>query len=265
MSDLDAVLALTSIGPGHLRAEVPDGWQQGRGAFGGLVLALLVRATTGLVGDPSRPLRSLTAELCGPTQPGPADIFVESLRAGSGVTTAAARLVQGGEVQAHAVAVHARTRASAAALAWRETAPPELRPWREVPVVAPEEAPVFSRHCEFRPVRAPLFTGGDASGAEGWFRFKRPPTVRDGAYLAMLCDVWWPAAFARMTAPRPMATLAFTMQALADPARLDPDAPLYHRGRAPVCGDGYALDLREVWSEDGELLALNQQTFAVIR
>lgn len=264
MEGLDAHLALTPIAPGHLRAEVPDGWQQGRGAFGGLVLALLARAAATVV-DVERPLRSLTAELCGPTQPGPADIFVEALRAGSGVTTAAARLVQAGEVQAHAVVVHARTRPSAATLAWREIAPPALGAWQEVPAVVLPGAPVFIEQCELRPVHAPVFAGREASGAEGWFRFKRPPTLRDGAYLAMLCDGWWPAAFARMSAPRPMATLAFMMQVLADPARLDPEAPVYHRGRAPVCGEGYFVETREIWSPAGELLAINQQTFAVIR
>ena len=57
-----------------------------------------------------RPLRSLTAELCGPVMPGPATISVEPLRRGSGVTTLAARLEQGGEVLAHVVGVFGRPR-----------------------------------------------------------------------------------------------------------------------------------------------------------
>ncbi|HEY8377886.1 MAG TPA: thioesterase family protein [Nannocystis sp.] len=264
MSDLDAHLSLTPLGPGHLQAQAPEGWQQGRGLFGGLVLALLTRAAATLA-EPDRPLRSLTAVLCGPTQPGPADIFVEALRVGHGVTTVAARLVQAGEVQAHATVVFARTRASAAELKWCELAPPTPPPWREVPTIAPEGGPVFAQHIEFRPVRAPFFGGGAESGAEGWVRFKQPPSVRDGAFLAMLCDLWWPSVFARLPGPRPMATLAFTMQVVGDPGRIDPELPVYHRGRAPVCGDGYAIDMREIWSATGELLALNQQTFAVIR
>lgn len=263
MSDLDALLALTAIGPNHLRAEVPDGWQQGRGAFGGLVIGLLIRAAAAVAGDPSRPLRSLGAELCGPTQPGPADIFVDVLRTGTGVTTLAVRLVQADEVQAHAVAVHARTRDPG--LQWTELQPPSLAPPSGLPLGTPDEAPVFARHCEFRPVHAPLFVGGDEARAEGWFRFKRPPTVRDAAYLAMLCDGWWPAAFSRLTTPRPTATLAYTFQPLVDASRLDPEQPVYHRARAVAMRDGYSVELREIWSPAGELLALNQQTFAVIR
>lgn len=263
MSDLDDYLALTAIGPASFRAEVPDGWQQGRGAFGGLVIALLVRAAEAAAGGPDRPLRSLTAELCGPTQPGPADLLVEPLRVGSGVTTAAARLVQGGEVQAHAVAVLARERDPQ--VAWSELDAPPTPPWQDVPTAAPGGGPVFTRHIEFRPVRAPMFAGEAASAAEGWVRLRRPPSVRDAAYLALLCDIWWPAAFARMTAIRPLATIAFTLQVFADPARLDPEAPVYHRARAPVARGGYFVEFRELWSTSGELLALNQQTFAVIR
>lgn len=263
MSDLDAHLALTLVGPGQLRAEVPDGWQQGRGAFGGLVVALLIRASTAVAADPSRPLRSLSAELCGPTQPGPADIFVDNLRTGTGVTTLAVRLVQAGEVQAHAVAVHARTRDPG--LQWTELAPPSFAPWAGIEAGAPEQAPVFSRHCEFRPVYAPLFAGGDEARAEGWFRLKRPPSLRDAAFLAMLSDGWWPAAFSRLTAPRPMATLAYTFQPLVDPARIDAELPVYHRARGVATRDGYSVEFREIWSPAGELLALNQQTFAVIR
>lgn len=263
MSEIDALLALTSTGPGRFQAEVPDGWQQGRGAFGGLVLGLLVRGAAAVADDPTRPLRSLSAELCGPTQAGPADLLVETLRTGTGVTTLAVRLVQAGEVQAHAVAVHARTRD--ASLQWNELRPPEFTPAREQPLGTPDEAPVFARHCEFRPVHAPLFTGGDEARAEGWFRFKQPPQQRDAAYLAMLCDGWWPALFSRLTTPRPTATLAFTFQPLADITQLDPDQPVYHRARAVAMHAGYSVEFREIWSPAGELLALNQQTFAVIR
>jgi acyl-CoA thioesterase len=261
--NIDTVLNSTELAPGRFRADVPDGWQQGRGAFGGLVIGTLIRAACAAAGDGTRSLRSLTAELCGPTQPGPADIFVDVLRTGTGVTTLAVRLVQADEVQAHAVAVHARTRDPG--LQWTELQPPSPAPPSGLPLGTPDEAPVFARHCEFRPVHAPLFVGGDEARAEGWFRFKRPPTVRDAAYLAMLCDGWWPAAFSRLTSPRPTATLAYTFQPLVDASQLDPEQPVYHRARAVAMRDGYSVELREIWSPAGELLALNQQTFAVIR
>lgn len=267
--DLDAHLALAPAGERRFSFTVPDGWQQGRGAFGGLVLAALVRAAGAVEaarGGGARALRSLTAELCGPTRPGPADIRIEDLRIGSGVSTLAARLVQGDEVQAHAVLVLGRTRD--AGVAWDELAPPALSPWQDTPAlpfIPPPMGPAFARFLEFRPVHAPLFSGSDESRTEGWFRLRRPPEVRDDAILALHADAWWPAAYSRLTGFRPMATIAFTFQPLADLAALPPDEPLYHRGRTVAARGGYTVELRELWSARGELLALNQQTMAVIR
>ena len=60
------------VDPARWEWSVPDGWQQGRGAFGGLVIAALARALEAHVGDPERTLRSLTAVLPGATLAGPA-------------------------------------------------------------------------------------------------------------------------------------------------------------------------------------------------
>src|SRR3546814_7805704 len=57
-----------------------------RSAFGGLCIASLIRAIEETVGDPTRRVRSVTAELPGPVDAGSADIVVEILRAGNAVT-----------------------------------------------------------------------------------------------------------------------------------------------------------------------------------
>src|SRR5271156_4451783 len=71
------------IGADLFEVEIPDGWHQGRGAFGGLVIGTLVRAITAFdAADSASPfsLRALTAELCAPVLPGPNRIRVERLR-----------------------------------------------------------------------------------------------------------------------------------------------------------------------------------------
>jgi len=40
----DALTTAAPAGDGRFLWDVPDGWQQGRGAFGGIVLAALTRA-----------------------------------------------------------------------------------------------------------------------------------------------------------------------------------------------------------------------------
>ena len=260
MTGFDGLTTPRSAGDGRFTIDVPDGWQQGRGAFGGLVLAILTRAAEAAVADPDRPLRSLTAEIVGPVQPGPTELAAEVLRAGTGVTTVACRLLQGGEVQAHAVGAFGKARATYAAPP--ALAPPDLsRSWREItPVpVGPPMAPVFARHVEFR-----FLSQGDT--VEGWVSLREPGAARDAAYIVALADCWWPALINPTTATaRPVATLTFALERLAGLDGLDPGAPLRYRARILAGGDGYAVEQRELWGEDGRLVALNQQTIVIMK
>lgn len=262
---VDALYATIDRGPDWADVVVPDGWQQGRGAFGGLVVAALIRAVDGFVPHAGRRLRSLTAELCGPTQPGLARIGLEMLRDGTGVSTVAARLVQAGEVQAHAVAVVGKDRASDADR--QEAQPPVQAHWSVAPIVPvqPPVGPVFAQHFVFRSTGPMPFGGGTDRVAQGWIQPKHPPKVADAAWLGLCMDAFWPVVFATATMPRPMATIAFTMQFLVNPTLLDPSLPLQYRARAVDTQAGYCVEFRELWTEDGQLVALNQQTIAVIK
>lgn len=251
------------------RLDVPPGWRQGRGAFGGLTIGAAVRAIELRVGDPRRRVRSVTAELTAPVEAGPAELAVEILRGGSSVTVARAALIQAGETRTHAVAVLAAARPAAAQLAWRDLEPPPAPPWRQVavaPIGAPAAGapwPEFAQHFEYRIVEGVPLTGG-AARTVGWIRPRGPGGVRDAAYLAALADAWYPAALVRARELRPMATIAFTLDLVGGLDGLDPEAPLLHRGTAPICADGYFLETRELWGEDGRLVAINQQTLAII-
>lgn len=260
---LDELLNPAPVRDGAATHWFPDLWQQGRGAFGGLVTGVLVRALEAQT--PGRPLRSLTAELCGPTLPGEATLQSRVLRAGNAVTTTAVELVQGGEVQAHAVGVLGRERMKDRDLVALPR--PAATPWRDVEVVPvePPMAPVFAQHFEFRLVGALPFSGATEPVAEAWVRAKRPGVVRDAAFLAVMADTLWPAIFVMEREPRPMATIAFTFQPFPNFEGLDPAAPLLVRTRAVALDAGYCVELREVWGEDGRLLALNQQTMVLIK
>jgi acyl-Coa thioesterase superfamily protein/acyl-CoA thioesterase superfamily protein len=251
---------------GQFAADIPDGWQQGRGAFGGLVLGLLSRAIQAhaAAGGAPRPLRSLTAELCGPVLPGDAEIRVETLRAGSGTQTIAARILQRGEVQSHAVAVLGRHRSVNTDLVGLPR--PSMPPWRGVaPFDQGPAAPPFVRHMEYRPTGPVGFGGGDDPVVSGWVRPRAPGPARDEAYLVALADAWWPSIFPRLRAPRPMATISFTIDIVGNCDGLDPDAPLYHDARTLASSGGYVVELRSLWGEDGRLLSLNHQTLVVIQ
>jgi len=262
---LDVLLTPERASPHAWGFTLPDGWQQGRGAFGGLVVGALVRAVEAAVGSGERALRSLTAELCGATQPGEAVVRTDVLRAGKGVSTVAARLEQGGEVQAHAVAVMGRARATD--FDTNLLPPPAPERWQDCPVlpIGPPMGPQFARYFEFRSSGPLPFSGVQTDRVQGWIRPRSEPARRDAAWVVACVDAWWPVFYANTGAPRPMATIAFTFQLLREPATLDPCAPLRHVARTIAGNQGYIVEFRELWTDTGALVALNQQTIAVIR
>ena len=262
MIDFVALTTAHLVAPGRYSLVVPDGWQQGRGAFGGFSLAVLVRALSSNEDVAERPLRSLTAELCGPLLPGPAEVIVEVLRRGSGMTTVAGRIVQEGAVVTHAVGIFARSRADTTKLL--EITPPKVGPWSDVPPIPSQDPPAFSKFFEYR-VTGPLPFTGHSPVTEGWVRLRPPGPRLDAAYLTALADATWPATFTILREPRAVGTVSFTLQLFPPFEDVSPDAPLYHRGRVLVAADGYSVEERQLWTEDGRLVALNQQTIATIR
>lgn len=270
--DFEAITRPIPVGAGRYTLDVPDGWQQGRGAFGGLVIGALVRAIEDFAASPDRPLRTLMAVLGGATGVGPAAIEVELLRGGSGQTTAAARLLQGGEVMASLTAVLARARAPDAE-AFGALEPPRLQPWVKVSAIPSRPPfPTFTRHLEYRS-DGPFPLSGGAAVAQGWVRFARPfalgtgapHVMSSGAWLAALIDAWWPANLTRLRAVRPMATVGFSLQVVHGAVDLDASTPLAFVGRTLSQQEGWAIEARELWHPDGRLLALNQQTIAIIK
>jgi hypothetical protein len=249
---------------GDFRAVIPDGWQQGKGAFGGVVVAILARALLASERDRNRTLRSLTADLCGPALPGEAIIQVTLLRRGASITFLDARLFQGEELVAHASASLAAPRpvAQPAISSVRPHAPP----WHEVPVVPvePPVGPVFARNYEFRSTGPYPFSNGSEPVTAGWIRERDMPKAIDAPGIAGLLDAWWPTSFSVEAAPRAVATIGYTMQLLVDPTALPVDEPLFYRARGVASGDNFFVEMRELWFED-QLIALNQQTFALLR
>jgi acyl-CoA thioesterase len=262
MASLTDVCTPRPVGDQY-QLDVEPGWAQGRGAFGGLVVGALVRAIELKLADPARKVRSVTAELPGAVVVGTVDITVDRLRHGKNLSTLRAGLSQQGEIRSHVVAIVAASRPRAQAIEWNELTPPVIPPWTEVEPLTRTGAE-FAQHFEFRHVDGALLSGG-APRILGWIRPRDPGPARDAAYIAAMADAWWPASFTRFTQPRPMATIAYTLDILDDLAGLDPMAPMAYRAHVPVCRDGYFVETRELWGVDGRLVAINHQTFAIIQ
>lgn len=254
----------TEQGATEFALVVPDGYRQGRGAFGGLVMAALTRAVDQVEASAERRLRSVSGAITAPVTAGESLICVSPVRIGSGVSTWQAVLQQGGEVRALATLVYGKRRVEDAG--WSPPPPDLTRDWAAVEVLAlgAPMGPEFAQHFEFRNTGPAPFSGGTDAIASGWIRNRPALKQLAAADVLALVDAWWPASFVREQAPRPMATLAYTAQLLLDPALLDGE-PLYYQARTLAQAGGYAAEFRELWTARGELVALNQQTFVIIR
>jgi hypothetical protein len=259
----DEASAVRPTGPGTFEATVPDGWQQGRGAFGGLVYGMLARAMEGVVADPARWLRTFTGDIAGPVLPGPATLRVQVLRQGSKQSNLQATLFQKDEPLAVTIAVFSVSRTVEPPVFSRD--PPERADWDQLRTypLEPPSGPPFGRAYEYRSAGPMPFVGGRDAETAGYLREKVVPSRRDAPSMVALLDAWWPTLWSIDKVYRPIATVSFAGQLLVDPARLDPSERLFHTARMAALEDGYFVELRELWSGD-VCVGMNQQTYAIL-
>jgi hypothetical protein len=264
MTDFATASAVRRLDAERFAADVPEGWQQGRGAFGGLVLATLLRAIEASEPDRARVTRTLTGDLCGPVLPGAAELEVRTLRRGNNQSNLFATLTQGGAVLGTSTVVLSPARAVEHA-PFSPAPPAPLPPWRDVPLIAngPPVGPAFTQNYEYR---APggAFARTDGGAIDGWIGERVTLPTLDAPALIGRLDAWWPTLFALDGRPRPVATISFAAEILVDPATLPPDEPLRYRARMAALHEGFFVELRELWQGE-RVVALNQQTFAILR
>jgi hypothetical protein len=262
----------------------PDGWQQGRGAWGGLVIAAMLSAATESLNDPSRPLRQVMCSIMAPVSVGLQTITTEVLRAGSALTVLKSELTdESGQTCAVAMATFGADRVPAIEPpyeTWGDITCPEVPAFEEVTPLPniPELMPTFFKHIEFRPVSGWPTSGSHST--KGWLTLptaNSPERVDTGGDLITaaeplsapllfgLVDAWWPCALAIMPSPRPVATVSFSAQLVAEPSSVAAGQPFIHESFATAAAMGYSSEVRRLWSADGCLLIDNMQTIAIIK
>jgi len=244
---------------------VPDGWQQGRGAWGGLVVAAHLRAVHAL--DAARTVRTIACQIPAPVPTGAHRCAVTPVRIGSGMSTwqSAMSGVDSGEVVSVATVLQAQPRELADFPSITGTVSrPDAPDAGEVPVipVAPPLGPVFAEHLQFRLI-AGIPMGGGEPRCLGWI------DIPDGAQwdafrLLAIVDAWWPCVLVALSTVRPMATVDFTAHLLVDPATIPP-GPLLVDNRLLAEHEGFTTEVRRLWTADGRLVVENLQSIAVIR
>jgi len=252
--------AVEPLGGGRFAVRIDRGWWIVRGPNGGYVAAILLRALRAAVADPARLPRSFTVHYTSPPVEGPAEVATQLERVGRTVTTATARLEQGGKLRALALAAFGtpRTGPHFASLARPEVTLPE----RAEPLAATFPIPMRERF-ESRAVFGPPGAAAPEAVTGGWIRLREDPGPVEPELIATYTDAWPPAVFSQV--PRselgsgvPTVDLTVHFRA-AWPADLDPSDFALVVFRSRLARDGFVEEDGEVWTRSGVLLAQSRQ------
>ncbi len=256
---------------------VADGWQQGKGAWGGLTISRMAAEVADLE-KADRSLRSLSAQIFEPVTVGDYSVHARCDRAGSALSnwSVMVQRVQDSQIVAKAQVITGAARSSEIAPSfetWGTAQMPEASEYGVTPIVpvGPPFAPSFTQHLEFRPI-SPLPLAGETATSLGWIRIPSrtiPGEYWSAAELMGVIDAWWPATYSVMKSMRPMATTAFSVQLLIDPRSIAPvageRAPLLHEASVSSAFEGFTSELRRLWTPEGRLVAENLQTIVIIK
>ena len=253
-----AASTFAQVGPSEHRGTLDAAWAQGRGAYGGLVAAILARAVE-RDAPAGQSLASLTVSFCAPAAPGEAVVRTEVVRAGRNASVLRAVLAREGAVVATALATCMRLRTEA--LGYDDLAMPAVPGPDEVAEGPPELAiPAFAKFFEFRQCLGTRpFSGAHEARVGGWCQL-REDAVIDRALACALLDAWPPAAASLAPAWCPVASLEIRYDFLD--VRGDTGWTLYD-ARSRFVSGGLADERATLWTHEGRAIAIATQRIAI--
>jgi len=258
--DLIADTAVSRTSPGCYATTIRDRYGAGDGVpNGGLLLAIMARAMADTAARPS--LLTVTGQYLRRARPGPATVATQILRSGRMVMTSA-RLEQDGEVAVHSSGIFA-DRAALPQRTHVAMTPPDLPDpgaclsVDDIPDEVARGFPAIFRRLDHRlPADQLSFAHGARSehaAVAGWYRpLSGTP---DEIAVPFLMDALFPPVFnIGMSAFVP--TIELTVQ-----VRRPPGAGwLRHRFATRAIAGGVMEEDGQLWTADGELVALSRQT-----
>lgn len=245
------------------QATVPEGWGQGRAAFGGLLAALLYQHAAITVAK-DQVLRSFSLSFVAPVAPGSLSIHSEVLRQGKSV------------LQVQVTARQAQQVAAVMLLSFGAARPSELHvPAAAAPAMKTPQysqilpfikgmTPDFLAHIELAWAQGDMpFTGSETPDFAGHMRYREPLSATSIAAFIGLVDAWPPSLLPMFKRPAPASSLTWTMELVGDPTPYAGDSWWQYQVITDHCADGYGQSRASVWSPDGQLMALSRQTVTV--
>lgn len=255
---LDDDTHLEPLGDGRWSGHIHQGWSTPRGALGGYVMAVVLRALELAVDDPRRQARSVTVHFARSPQLAPVQLPAKVERRGRSLTTVSGRLEQDGALLAVAL--------GAFSVPWKSPhiagdPMPAVEPAtaRRMPVSRLAEdgrASFVERLTMERRLGDLPFTASPGTDVGGWLGLRETRPI-DARTIAVLADAWYPAVWPRLEAPAGAPTLELTIHFRA-PLPLA-DSLLFGRFRTTLLRDGFFEEDGDLWTPDGTLVAQSRQ------
>jgi acyl-CoA thioesterase len=253
--------AVEEVGGGSFRGHVSADWFTPRGANGGFLAAIMLRAIIECEHDSARAPRSLTLHYLRPPTEGEVRIVVTEERRGRQLTTYSARMEQDGRVCVLALA--ALSKDFPASLNYAKVMP-DVAPPNGLNVRDDEHLPPITHRLATQPAigHAP-FSGGDEALTGGWIAFAGDePSPLDAPALALLSDAWLPSPFVLVRDFVGVPTIDLTIHFRArSEGRTGPALASFS---SSTSAEGFFEEDGELWSEDGTLLAQSRQLGLVL-
>jgi len=262
--NFNEVTSVTRIGEDTFSAIVDPSSFIVRGPNGGYLAALVMRALTERLDDPSRAARSLTLHYPAAPAAGPVTITTEVVRLGRALATMTARLEQDGKPMVVATAAFSPPWESSAFA--DEPAPVVVGVDDAVRRDPPNPLPFLEYWDERFAIGAPVGSGSGARAETGgWLRLREPQPI-DPIVVAAMADAWPPAIFTKLPNPNPVPTVDLTVHfrtTLPSPVT-PPEEHVLVRFRTRTSADGFLEEDGEIWAPDGTLIAQSRQLAIVL-
>lgn len=244
------------------RGVIPEGWRQGRTAYGGVTAGLSLAAAQTQFPD-LPPFRSVTVNFIGPVTGDP--IFTSRLlRQGRNVTSVETEGRVDGKVISNCTFIFGALRESSIAVdfpAPDAPAPESCDPF--TPKNAEAFVPNFFNRFDTRLIAgARPMSGADEGYIRTWSRHHDEESRQGIASLLTLGDVLPPSAAPLFKAMGPISSVNWIFTVLSDDPQTT-DGWWHVESRLTAAAGGYSSQVMRIWNTDGELVAEGMQCVAI--
>jgi acyl-CoA thioesterase len=261
MTRFDRDTALVATGDGVYEGRVDGGWRIVRGANGGHMAAIVLRAMM-LADDSDRTPRTLTVHFTrAPKDDEAIRVSVVRERAGRTMSTLTARMEQDGKLVAVGLASFSSERNGPE---FAEISMPEVPSPDELEQVTDRPDFPFGRQFDFRRAIGPVAGERSDTAEHGvWLRL-REPQMPDYPLITQLCDAWAPAVFARLGeggggAGVPTVEMTYHFREMLPHEGAKPDDWYLGVFKTTLARSGFIEEDGWLWSSRGTLLAQSRQ------